>query len=878
MSQEKLNNQQSEKQIKQISLFYRYLKPTATSQLIYSEALGKYSSEKLMFTPTLESFVKQTLAFNKTGDCFAARNRFKAERKTQFVNFLKTWVIDIDNDEDNSKSTKFEEVCKKYDIKIEAKAESRPKGGYHYYLPYKPTTITDDNREQMKDIGRNFRDWLMQEHNLDIDARIFDLPRLIRIWGSYNHKRKGYCRLLYLHTVDDEAINQNTNFINSLTKRQLPKLPSVSSLVTSCRLIEHVRNNKLDKENTEKNDKLLKNVAIFLYSLMGDDGYQIGEQITVLQGHNPAEFTGWWKKAQTGELKDFGCGELFLWLERHYKELLSMTCSKCRVSNQNKVEYLDSRDTFKALKQLSRDRGKLLINKELFLKGIVAPTAMPYKQEIIVFKTFNREVEGQNQRRIVFFDEKPPRGTAWEEQSSFSADFFPYDLIEENINYMLLSENKLEYGEYYIEGSAVKLTDKILIGNYGTVGAKRKIILLHNARNVIQKINSHDELFSKVKNFGREDFINYIFTAFDEDTGELCTYPQPENIVNLVTSFLFSAKFEFPLHLCIYGKQDSGKSTILRAVFEMFNEPYTLVDGANSKLKGLVPSFAGSKPELGVILESKRICAIDEFFRIIKDEKDDDRISCLNNFLLHTKYANRTGKGMVEAKMRSKLFTVTNPIYGCNFQDTINRLPPSTIDRILIWKQYKSHYEWVRRGNKIFKANNKIDKYTFLSVYDYLNSFKISFSKDKVLAIVDKIKAKIPSYMEGLYDSRYGNHHSICLLDGLVKLRCISENDKSFKANSKDYEAFERLWEDLAIGWHEAINAEEADKFLTQEQKAFYKLVKENQNTWDYQLQKLCEEKNINFEHNYKRLLDLKLIEIKNRKISVPEEQDLTFG
>jgi hypothetical protein len=288
-----------------------------------------------------------------------------------------------------------------------------------------------------------------------------------------------------------------------------------------------------------------------------------------------------------------------------------------------------------------------------------------------------------------------------------------------------------------------------------------------------------------------------------------------------------------------------------------------------------VPSFSSSVPKIGAILESRRICAVDEFFRIVKGEEDNEKLSTLNNLLLHTRYSNRTGKSDIDAKMTSKLLTVTNPLYGCGFEETILRLPPSTIDRILIWRQYQSHYNWVRRGNNVLYQEPKIDKYKFLSIYDYCNSFKAKFSKDKVFKITDELKAKCPSFMEDIYESRYTGHHSMCLIDGLVKARCLFEGDVSFEANDKDYETFKSMWEDLVIGWWENISDDDAERLLTQEQKAMIKIIEDNPNIWDYQLEKKCEEGNITYQHNYKRLLNLKIIKVDNRKVSVVEDRDV---
>ena len=44
-------------------------------------------------------------------------------------------------------------------------------------------------------------------------------------------------------------------------------------------------------------------------------------------------------------------------------------------------------------------------------------------------------------------------------------------------------------------------------------------------------------------------------------------------------------------------------------------------------------------------------------------------------------------------------------------------------------------------------------------------------------------------------------HHSILLLDGIVKFRCIFEGDKSFKARAEDYEMLENVIDYLMDSW-----------------------------------------------------------------------------
>jgi len=870
-------------QTKQIELFYQYLRPSATSLLTLNIEGEKkqYAPEQPTLTNSSEEFVTKTLDNNKKGDCFAARNRFSIKRKTSNINFIKTWVIDIDNDIDDSISNKFERLCKKHNIYIEAKAKSRDKGGYHYYIPYGPLYIDDANRNDISQVGNNLKSWLVEDNKIDVDSKIFDLARLIRIWGTKNYKRESFCELLYLHTATKEQIEHNTKFINSLEAKKYPQLLTPINIVTSCPLIEYVRHNNLENINPEAfiNDKLLKNVAIFLKSLYGEQGRPIADEICKMQHHAPTEMDGWWKRSST-DMNHFSCGEMHNFLIESFSWLLKQTCSKCRILNRNNVVYTDGEETWNQLKKQARENKypKVLINKEVRLQGLVSPSVNSYKQEIVIFREFEK-VEGDMEKGniIVFFDEKLPDKRMWKQISSLNVDFYMYEFIENGTSFCLMSEEKLDYGEYFIYGSAVRLSDQVLVGNYGKITANRKMILLHHAKTIIQKITDEKELFKKTNQWTKKSFLDFLFSYYSKKKDKNFVYRQPDNISLLIMCFLFSTHDEYPLHVAIYGKQDSGKSTLINTTLNKFNESYILIDGGNTTLKGIVPSFGGKVPKIGVILESKRICAIDEFFRIIKSEEDNDKLSVLNNFLLHTKYSNKTGKGDIDCQMRSKLFVVTNPLYGCNFEETIKKLPPSTIDRILIWKQTEFHYNWINSGDNKVTSDVSIRKNDFIAVYDYMNSFLSEFDDKKIKLIVDEFKSKCPNYMLNLYETRYGNHHSLCLMDGIVKSRCLFDKDQSFKATEEDYQNFRKLWNDLVIGWYDKVSQEEGERLLSEEQNALFALIKEQKEIWDYKLEKVCEEKNIEFKNNYKRLLELKMIENNNRKITIVEEQELDF-
>ena len=83
---------------------------------------------------------------------------------------------------------------------------------------------------------------------------------------------------------------------------------------------------------------------------------------------------------------------------------------------------------------------------------------------------------------------------------------------------------------------------------------------------------------------------------------------------------------------------------------------------------------------------------------------------------------------------------------------------------------------------------------------------------------------------------------------------------------------------DLILGWYDKLNKEEGERLLSEEQKILFNIIKENNHGWDYAIEKICGEKNIEFKNNYKRLLELKMINIDNRKISIIVEEEINFN
>jgi len=842
--------------IEQAEKFYDYVKPTIFVALAPSFNVEIEIKDK-------QHFLELVKLYNAEKNVYATFRECRSPRCTESVVSLDKFVIDLDT-LDEVAIKQFEEYLEKNKLRIEAKVLSG--GGYHFYIPYKVIKISEQNRKEILRIIKNFKDELCETRKLLVDRKIFDLPRVIRIWGTFNYNKNKSCELLYFNKCSEEDITYNTVFINSLPSLTREGLCRDTN-VLSCFLFNLLNEVILKKSNTKKNDILLKNMACFLREAYSDEGYEIGVRLTLKQGHSENEFKGWWNKR---ELK-FNCGEMVKWLKEYYEELLPQTCNICRAFNKNNIVYVNSVETFHQLKPLMRENFRLYINKEVCMKVDIQPGIYSAKTEIPVLRRY--EITDSESGTIDYLvwiigepDIKISKGMILAEE--LSVDFFTYSAIADGKDCLLFSDKELELAEYYIEGSLLKIKDQMLAGKYSKVGSKKQVIMRNSDFPLIRKIRTVDELFNDF-NFSREQFLDFLFSHKRENK----IYIEPEWLTDLLLAFLFSGSQPYPLHLIVCGQQGCGKTSMLEAIFDKFDNK-SIHSGTVSTMKSLIPSFGASKPELGLLLGSRRLCYVDEFFRLAKNEEDENRFTVMNEILEYRARSFSSGKGSIPStKMKSKLFGITNPIEGKTFRETVESLPETALSRVVIINLNEDFTRWVNDFvNYKPYTDLVIDKYKWQSVYDFLNEFVCRYEKSRVDKIILKLKQQVPDFMKKVFNTRFVNHHSYLLLDGIVKSRCLFSRTVEFCAIEEDYLRFEMLINKLIMNW------KELQPKLNELQKAMIDLVPVDGIESDV-LQELCKKRQIDFIFNLSVLKTFDRIRIEGTKIyKRVYEEDIDFS
>jgi ABC-type cobalamin/Fe3+-siderophores transport system ATPase subunit len=306
-------------------------------------------------------------------------------------------------------------------------------------------------------------------------------------------------------------------------------------------------------------------------------------------------------------------------------------------------------------------------------------------------------------------------------------------------------------------------------------------------------------------NIDREKWMSSLFTHHNKEA----SYRHPPLFETLISSFLLSAPLDYNLHLLIVGIAGTGKSTMERCIWHKFEENQHIVKCGQSTIKALVPSFKTSPPSCGSLLNADRIAVTDEFLRILLSVKENDRehqLGRLNELLDNERGTFGSGNGSITSRMSAKLLAVSNPIWYCN---TMERLVEKTdeafLSRFLIWFQSKEHAKMVFTKEGKQSPAEIISKDLFLGVFDYCQTFSSSYDEEKIKAILSIYETRINEDTNApkTYDVFRARHihHACCLIDGIIKTRCLTTQRTKFSAIDEDYALLDQLLSEMVKQW-----------------------------------------------------------------------------
>ena len=380
---------------------------------------------------------------------------------------------------------------------------------------------------------------------------------------------------------------------------------------------------------------------------------------------------------------------------------------------------------------------------------------------------------------------------------------------DEEKEYIVISEEKLDLEDHTIEGLHIDLEDCSEVSKFLKIGIKKPLILVNSFEKRRVEIETTEQLFRLVDKLKitEETFFKYLLSYNG------LYFRNPRYFERFLGAFLLSSKqgtSSYPLHLMIVGPTGSGKSKILESIDDKMQEVKPITEGAGCTMKSLIPSFKGNVPRPGDLISASRVCFVDEFLRIlmrVEREERENKLTFLNPLLEHKERRFASGNSEFNGKMTAKMMSVTNPIWGISQMKYLaNKFDNSFLGRLLIWYQDNEHVKFIKelsRNEEKIEKGFHIDKHDWISIYDYFNSFTSKWDNQTVDELFSKYLNYIPQETQeirGIYTSRY-QHHIRCLLDGLIKLRCLFERNKNFNAKKEDYDSLEEIWRKMIENW-----------------------------------------------------------------------------
>lgn len=431
---------------------------------------------------------------------------------------------------------------------------------------------------------------------------------------------------------------------------------------------------------------------------------------------------------------------------------------------------------------------------------------------------------GERQRSVKLFGQKVNNpGTKIIKEVLMSFYFYRF-ITEEGKDISLVSTEKKEVGDYVVTGVETKCNDYKSLTESARIMTKLPFLFAQNIRNRIIEFDSHEQFKIRLKQLDvrKDTLFDYPFTTSKRN--KRWKLLQPNWYKWLIWSWLIHEKKgmmnTYPLHLLILGEAASGKSVLLNSLHAKSKETKDIFAGASSTLKSLVPSFKNNPAKIGYLAESNRFAFCDEFLRCLintrttsEGNQREEGVGIMNDLLEHQKREVGSGICGVNVNMKARILAMSNPIRGVdNLNKLLNSYDESFLSRWLIYYQTDEHVNMIKRSNdsELKLHDYNINNNDWVSILDYLQSFSAKYDMKIMEDVYNSVTKTLNENTAKHYSTRH-KHHMECLLDGIIKTRCLMESDMEFFAKEEDYIILKEVWMNIIRSWMDTVQIKKID-------------------------------------------------------------------
>jgi hypothetical protein len=393
--------------------------------------------------------------------------------------------------------------------------------------------------------------------------------------------------------------------------------------------------------------------------------------------------------------------------------------------------------------------------------------------------------------------------------------FYFYRFItENNRDMMLVSKKKQVVGDYIVTGMETQCNDYKSLTDSARIMTKLPFFFVNKIRNRIVAFDNHEEFRLRLKQLDvrKETLFDYPFTTIKKD--KMWRLLQPRWYKWLIWAWLThepkGMMNTYPMHIMQLGPPASGKSVILNSLHARSKESKEIFAGATSTLKSLVPSFKNNPAQIGYLAESNRFALCDEFLRCLVNSRTtkegsqrEESVGIMNDLLEHQTREVGSGVSRARVNMTARVLAMSNPVRGVNnLNNLLNSYDESFLSRWLIYYQTEDHTEMIKRSNdsELRLYDYRIADNDWISILDYLHTFSAKYDLKRMEDIYDEVPRTLSENLRRHYETRH-KHHMECMLDGIIKTRCIMENDMTFEATDEDYKILKDVWSHIIRSW-----------------------------------------------------------------------------